>query len=153
MSNKKRTKGWKTETTGLYPGVEGYTAWAALPLVLSFLRSSQISRAEDSAWFGSIQSLNPVPSAKCRMQRESRWLGRLKLSAKLMRSKHDGGHTQGFYANACAVLLPRPKRDWMPLAVGPHWSATLSRTVQKGDVRFAFAIERPDKVVSVLFIL
>ena len=31
------------------PEAEGYPAWAALPLMFSFLRSSQISRAEDSA--------------------------------------------------------------------------------------------------------
>ncbi len=102
---------------------------------------------QESAWVGSIQSLNPVPTAN-RVQKESWWIETLKLSAKLMRGKHDGGHTQSFYANASAVLLPRPKRDWMQSAVGPHWSTALSRAVQRGDIRFVFAIERPDRARS-----
>lgn len=59
-----------------------------------------------------------------------------------MRSKHDGDHTQGFYANAFAVLLPRPKKDWIQSAVGPNRSTELSGTVQRSDVRFVFAIEK-----------
>lgn len=93
-----------TEKTGPDPGAEGYPAWAALPLVFSFLWLSQISRAEVRVWFGSIQSSNPVPPTANRAEKESRWIETLKLSAKLMRSKHDGGHTQGFYANVSAVF-------------------------------------------------
>lgn len=102
-----KDKRLKDRKTSLDSGAEGYPAWAPLPLMFSFLRSSQISRAEESAWFGSIQSSNPEPPAN-RVQKESRWIETLKPSAKLMRSKHDGDHTQGFYATVILLLFCCP---------------------------------------------
>lgn len=63
-----------------------------------------------------------------------------------MRSKHDAGHIQSFYANASAALMPRHKTDWMQSEVGLQCSAVLRRTVQRSEVRFVFAIKNQTRV-------
>lgn len=130
MSNRKRTKQCMIETTGSDPGGERYPAWAALPLVLSFLRSSQTSRAEDRAWFSSQyspQTLYPWPRAQCREK-----AGMPNPSAKLMQRKHDGGHTQSFYSSASAVLLPRLKMGLDGISSWPSLKCHIKQDGSKG---------------------
>lgn len=107
-------------------------------LQFSFLRSSQMNRAEPSAGFASIQSSKPVPPTDNRVQTESRWIETLQPGAKLMRSTHDGCHTQGLYANAKVVSLPRPEKALdaiKPLALTE--APALCRSNQRGVVRVA----------------
>lgn len=69
FGGKKRVNNKKT---GSDPGVEGYPAWAALPLVFSFLRLSQIFRVDASAWFGSAQPISQKSAERKQMDRDAK---------------------------------------------------------------------------------
>lgn len=96
------------ETTGSGPRSRGLrSCFCSIPS-----GQSQISRAGDSAWFALIQSLNPVPPAKSQIHKGEAGSGieMPELSARLMRHKHDGGHTQSLFALMLVLFrCPVPK--------------------------------------------
>lgn len=97
------------ETTGSGPLSRGLrSCFCSIPS-----GQSQIFRAGDSAWFALIQSLNPVPPAKSQIHKGggvSSGIEMPELSARLMRHKHDGGHTQSLFALMLLLFrCPVPK--------------------------------------------
>lgn len=133
MSNKNRNKTVKDRDNMLRPRRREILRLGCTPTRVVFLKV----KPDFQGWGQglvqfTIQSSNTVPPAKSPMQRESRWIGMPNLSAKLMQSKHDGGHTQSFYSNVSAVLLPRLKKGLDSISSWPSLKCHIKQDGSKG---------------------